>query len=202
MPDLLALVIQYRYAILFPLAFFEGPIVSFVIGMLIARGYFNVPLAYTILILGDLIPDTAYYLLGRYGERKTLISRYAAKIGIKENHFGAIRKLWHNHPGKTMFFSKLAYGLSTPFLVFAGVVGMPVKKFISYALPVTLIQYALLMALGYYFGGSFNIIAQSFKDIQIIIVAIIALAFGYYLLQCYMRKKLLQEEKKEEERMV
>ncbi len=198
MSDLLTLVVHYRYAILFPLAFFEGPIVSFVAGMLIARGYFNVPLAYGILILGDLIPDTAYYLFGRYGERKTLISRYAAKIGIKENHFGAIRKLWHDHPGKTMFFSKLAYGLSTPFLISAGVVGMPLKKFLSYALPVTLVQYALLMALGYYFGGSFNIIAQSFKDIQIIIVAIIAVAFAYYLLQRYMRTKLLEEEKNEE----
>ncbi|MDP3935351.1 MAG: hypothetical protein Q8Q46_04010, partial [Candidatus Giovannonibacteria bacterium] len=109
------LLIQYRYLILFPLAAFEGPIVAFVVGILVAAGYFNPFIAYAILLFGDIIPDSIYYFIGRHGERKTFVARYGAKVGITEERFGVIKKLWHHHGFKTMFVSKLAYGLSTPF---------------------------------------------------------------------------------------
>ena len=189
------LIIAYRYLILFPLAFFEGPIVAFVVGTLAAAGYFNVFGAYGILILGDLIPDTGYYLLGRYGERKALITRAVSAIGIREDHFSVIRHLWHNHGKKTMFFSKLAYGLSTPFLISAGLVHMPMKRFLSYALPITMIQYAILLFLGYYFSNSFKLVSQSIHDAQIIVAAVVVVAVGYYFLTRFMRKKLLQESR-------
>jgi membrane protein DedA with SNARE-associated domain len=192
------LILHYRYFILFPLACFEGPVISFVVGILAAAGYFNPINAYVVLIFGDIIPDIAYYFLGRYGEHKAIVARYISKIGVTEKHFDVIRKLWHTHTGKTMFFGKLAYGLSTPFLVSAGLVGMSLKKFLAYALPITLVQYAFLLALGYYFGGSFNFISTSLRDVQIIIAAVLVVALGYYFFTRYMRSKLLQEEKKEE----
>lgn len=191
-------ILQYRYWILFPLAFFEGPIVAFVVGTFVALGYFNIFLASSIMLLGDLVPDTACYFFGRYGKRKTLISRYAAKIGIKEEHFDAIQRLWNKHPGKTMFFSKLAYGLSTPFLVSAGLVGMSLKRFVCYAFPITMIQYAIFLALGYYFGNSFRLVSDKVEIVQIAIGGGVAVIVAYYFLTRYMRKKLMKEEAEEE----
>ncbi len=196
--SVLPLIQNYGYWILFPLAFFEGPIVAFVAGTFVALGYFNIYPAYIVMLLGDLIPDVAYYLLGRYGEQKTLINRYASIIGIKEEHFDAIRRLWQKHPGKTMFFSKLAYGLSTPFLVSAGLVGMSLQRFLRYAFPITVIQYAILLTLGYYFGASFKFVSSTVEIIQIGIGGVIVIAIAYYFLTRYMRKKLLKEEAEEE----
>src|SRR5579859_2852137 len=71
----LHLILVYRYWILFPLACFEGPITGFIIGTLVALGYFNVFAAYFLLVMGDIIPDTAYYLLGRYGEKGTFVKK-------------------------------------------------------------------------------------------------------------------------------
>lgn len=188
------LILQYRYWILFPLACFEGPVISFIAGMFIAGGYFNPIGAYTVLIFGDIIPDTGYYYLGRFGQRGPLIKRYLGRIGITEEHFDVIHRLWHNHGIKTMFFSKLAYGLSTVFLVSAGLVRMPPRKFYLYAIPVTLLQYGVLMLLGYYFAASFALITNILTDVQIFIAAIAIFIIAYYLLTQYMRRRLLAQK--------
>ena len=94
-----------------------------------------------------------------------------------------------------MFFSKLAYGLSTAFLISAGVVSLPAKKFLLYALPVTLARYAIFLGLGYYFSNSFGIVTGLLEHIQIVIASVIVVAIGYYFLARYMAQRLLQEER-------
>ncbi len=201
MDGALQLILEYRYWILFPLAAFEGPLTGFVVGTLVALGYFNVFAAYTLLLLGDIIPDTAYYFLGRFGEKRPFVKKILSKIGVAEGQFGVIRNLWFKHTGKTMFFSKLAYGLSTPFLISAGFIKLDFKKFMFYALPVTLGQYAILMALGYYFGASYyETITKSFSGIGLVIAAVVVVAVAYAFFTRFMRRKLLQSEKTEEEK--
>lgn len=198
-PDhLVQLIIEYRYWMLFPIACFEGPLTAFIVGMLVALGYFNPLGAYVVMVFGDIVPDAAYYLLGRYGEKKSLIKKYFGTVGITEEHFDAVRMLWHHHPGKTMFFSKLAYGLSTPFLISAGLVGMQFKKFALYALPVTFAQYAILLGLGYYFSNSFGTVSNILEHIQFVIAGVVVVGIGYFFLARYMRTRLLAAEKEEE----
>lgn len=193
---IIQLLIHYRYIILFPLAAFEGPIIAFVVGILVSAEYFNPFIAYAILLCGDIIPDSIYYFIGRHGERKTFVARYGAKVGITEKRFDIIKKLWHRHGFKTMFVSKLAYGLSTPFLVAAGFAGIPTRKFYEYALPVTIAQYAILMALGFYFGNSYALITQYIQNAQLIIAAVfVILLAGYYVFAHYLKKKLLADKK-------
>lgn len=187
------LIIQYRYLILFPLAALEGPVVAFAAGVLVSLGYFNALLAYFFLVLGDVIPDSIYYHIGRYGERKTLIARYGLKVGITEERFTIIKKLWHEHGFKTMFFSKLAYGLSTIFLVAAGFSGISARRFYAHAVPITMFQYALLMLLGFYFGDSYARITRYFENAQILFAVLaIALGIGYYFFARSLRKKFIQ----------
>ncbi len=194
---IIELVLQYRYWILLPLAIFEGPIITFVAGTLIALGYLNIFIVYPILFLGDIIPDIAYYLFGRYGEKKTLISRYAAKVGVTEEHFDTIRNLWDTHPSKTMLLSKFAYGLSTPLLISAGIVGMPLRRFLSYSVPITIVQSSVLLGLGYYFGNYFKFFSDTVQFFQMAIAGLVIVAITYYFLTRYMRKKFMEEQTKE-----
>lgn len=192
------LVLEYRYWILLPLAFMEGPILAFVLGSLSALGYFNIFLSFIVLLVGDLVPDAAYYLFGRYGEQKTLISRYAAKIGIGAEHFDAIRRLWSKHPAKTMFLTKFAYGLSTPLLVSAGIIGMPLQRFLRYTVMISIIQYGILLTLGYYLGNSFKLVSGTLELVQIVAAGVLAVAAAYYFLMRYMRRKFIEEKAREE----
>ena len=195
MDTILQLIAEYRYWILFPLACFEGPITGFVVGTLVALGEFDGIAAYSLMILGDVLPDVSYYFLGRYGEERTLVKKALNSIGVSDKHFGVIRDLWHKHTGKTMFFSKLAYGLSTPFLMSAGFVQLGFKKFLVYALPVTLLQYSILMALGYYFGAAYyNTFRHSFNGIGIVLAAMVLVWLAYTIFTRFMRKKLMQTE--------
>jgi len=194
---IIELVLQYRYWILLPLAVFEGPIITFVAGTLIALGYLNIFIVYPILFLGDIIPDISYYFFGRYGEKKTLISRYAAKVGVTEEHFDTIRNIWYKHPSKTMLLSKFAYGLSTPLLISAGIVGMPLRRFLSYSVPITIVQSSVLLGLGYYFGNYFKFFSDTVQFFQIAIAGLVIVAITYYFLTRYMRKKFMEEQTKE-----
>ncbi len=199
MEHAIELVLTYRYWILFPLACFEGPITGFVVGTLVALGYFNMFAVFGLLVMGDVVPDVTYYIVGRYGERRSLITRYMGKIGITAEHFGAIHRLWHEHTGKSMIFSKLAYGLSTPFLISAGVVHVGLKRFLRYSLPISIAQYTILMGLGYFFGAAYYpLITTSINGIGILIAATTLIAVGYYLFTRYMRQKFLKMEHMEE----
>src|SRR4051794_39487817 len=77
-----AVLMTYRYWILFPLACIEGPILSFFMGTLCALGYFNPFLVYPIMLAGDLIPDTILFYVGRRGKRAHLLEKYGPKIGL------------------------------------------------------------------------------------------------------------------------
>lgn len=192
---ILQLLTHYRYFILFPLAAFEGPIVSLFAGILVSLGYFNPFIAYTILLFGDLIPDTIYYFIGRRENSRIFLTKHGYKVGITEKRFETIEYLWKEHGFKTMFMSKLAYGLSTPFLITAGLSGMPLRRFLLFTIPVTVIQYGIFMFLGFYFGGSYQIISRYFKNAEIVIACLIVVVIvAYYFLTKYMQTELVKKE--------
>ena len=197
--SVLDLIITYRYWVLLPLAFFEGPIVALFAGFLVSFGYFNFLLTYCILILGDFLPDIVYYFLGRYGNRRNLVAKYGKYFGVKKNTEEFMTHLWHNHAGKTMFLSKLAYGLSTPFLISAGLVRMPFKRFMRYAVPISIFQYGLLLFLGYHFGNSYQLLGSYVQYAELALAALaIALLAGYMFFFKYAKKNLVAPDAAQE----
>src|SRR3989344_6373615 len=61
---LLPLIIEYRYLILLPLSFIEGPIIAFIAGMLANLGYFNLYVLAVFFLARDVSVDLACYYLG------------------------------------------------------------------------------------------------------------------------------------------
>ncbi|OJI08560.1 MAG: hypothetical protein COX02_01625 [Candidatus Vogelbacteria bacterium CG22_combo_CG10-13_8_21_14_all_37_9] len=191
---IITLLLHYRYWILFPLATLEGPLVALVIGFLIHQGIFAFWPVYLLLLSGDLIPDSIYFFLGRWGNQKQLLQKYFNPDRFVVKNFSIIEKMWQKHPFKTMFFSKLAYGLSIPFLISAGLVKMTYLHFIIYALPITLFQYALLLFIGYYLGQSYTIVTPYIQNTGLVITGFLLIFFGLYLLFTrYAKKQIIKE---------
>ncbi|MBX4210699.1 hypothetical protein KW783_01880, partial [Candidatus Parcubacteria bacterium] len=109
MDRLLTALIKYRYVALFPLAAIEGPVVALAAGVLIHFGYLAVIPSYIILILGDIIPDTVYYYIGRYSHKINLVEKYKLKSVFISTNLDFMDRLWRDHGRKTMFLAKLAY---------------------------------------------------------------------------------------------
>lgn len=186
------LIETYRYGILIPLSFIEGPIVAFVTGALASIGYFNIYIALVIFFLRDIILDSASYTLGRFAGKTSTAHRILSKIGIRDEHIEDIRRLWNTHGASTMFFSKLSYGLSAAFLIVAGIVKMPFTKFFEYAAFVALAQYGTLLVIGYFFGNAFGTVSSVLQNIQYAILGVTVFGTAYYFFKYYIRRKLLR----------
>ena len=65
------LILQYRYWILIPLSFIEGPVVAFVAGMLASMGYFNIYFLSALFFVRDVGLDGVYYAIGHFGGAQT-----------------------------------------------------------------------------------------------------------------------------------
>ena len=196
---IISLILTYRYFILFPLACFEGPILALVVGFLIHLGYFSVIPAFLLMCAGDFLPDIFYYYIGHFGNQKNFLEKYGARFKIIKNNFPTIQKLWFDHSYKMMFFSKLAYGLSTPLLISAGLAKMPFRKFVYQALLVTIFQYSIILTLGYYLGYSYTYATEYIKLTGLILaIALIVFIYVYIRIQKYAKREIENLEKKEE----
>src|SRR5262249_14736772 len=116
---LIAWLLAYRYLVLFPIAVIEGPIIAIVAGSLAANNQLNFMGAYLIIIAGDLVGDSFYYLLGRYSRTRT-IRFWGHRIGLAEEHARKVDQHFEKHAGKTLFLGKLAFSLEIPVIISAG----------------------------------------------------------------------------------
>jgi membrane protein DedA with SNARE-associated domain len=191
MERIFAYILAYRYIALFPLAVIEGPIVAFASGGLIALGYLSPLPAFTILILGDVLPDMAYYLFGVYGTNTSFMNGYLKRNKSATEHLGVYERLWHDAPGKMMFMSKLAYGLSTLLLVSAGMMKLPIGKFFKLALVVTLLQYSILMFAGYHFANAFTLVDHYLSYIGYAMGTLVVMfILGFIAVKRYAKREL------------
>ncbi len=188
-------IIEYRYWILIPLSFVEGPIVAFFAGTLASLGYFNVYVLAAFFLVRDISVDLACYYLGLLGAHTRWIKKVIGKMGVTDAHLEEVRALWHNHPGKTMFISKLSYGVAAGFIVVAGLVKMDVRKFFTYGLAIATLHYGTLLLLGYFFGNTFGgSITGILENIPYVIAALSVIAIAYIFFKRYMNRKLAQAE--------
>ena len=191
------LIIQYRYIILIPLSVIEGPIVAFAAGALVPLGYFNIYILAAFFLAVDMAKDAFYYALGYWGATTGWAHWLLKKIGVRTEHLEHVRELWQKHAGKTMFIGKLSYGVASTFVVLAGTVRMPIKKFFGWGAIVAISQYWTLLALGYFLGASLSPNSQHYiEDIQYGIAILALVTSAYYLFGLYMRGKWKKQTEK------
>lgn len=193
-----ALILEYRYLILLPLSLIEGPIVAFVAGTLASLGYFNPFALAAFFFVRDIAVDGACYALGYFGGQSSAAKRILRWLGVTDDHLDEVRTLWNKHPGKTMFFSKLSYGVAAGFIVVAGMVEMPLKKFLMYGAIIAVAHYCTLLVVGYFFGVTFGgTIGGIIERAPYVLAVAGVLWLGYYLFKRYMSKRLEEFEEQE-----
>ncbi len=85
-----------------------------------------------------------------------------------------------------MFISKISYGLASPLMVSAGSSGLSVWRLVAYAIPVTVFQYGVLFALGYYLGSRFKQIESIWRYLGavaagVLLVFVLRMLIGHWL---------------------
>jgi membrane protein DedA with SNARE-associated domain len=195
--ELTRLILDYRYWILLPLSFVEGPVVAFLAGTLASAGYFNIFALAAFFFARDVAVDLGCYALGYRGGHTPWARRLLARLGVGEPQLDEVRSLWMSRPGMTMFLGKLSYGVAAGFIVVAGLVRMPLGTFLAYGSAVAVLHYGTLLAVGYFFGAAFGGPLQHIvRRIPEALLGLSILAAAYYLFKRRIGRRLRDEERK------
>lgn len=186
------LLLEYRWLILIPLSFLEGPVVAFVAGALASLGYFNVFTIAGYFFIKDLAFDAGFYYLGYRGLHWRWVRRSLKKVGVAEEDFASVKERWERRPGWTMFLGKVSYGIAMGFIVAAGAVRMSLPKFFAWGAVAAVAQYWTLIAAGYFFGASFGSLEGIVSNL-VTVLAVGGLIVSLYIIGAwYLRRRALK----------
>ncbi len=172
--------IHYKYLVIFPFAVLEGPIITIISGFLASIGQLNFWLALFVVIMGDLVGDTLYYCLGRFGREKFII-RFGKYLGLTEARVEQMERHFQTHPWKTFTFGKFAHGTGSLILVASGLARVPYFEFLGYNIPTTLANSSILIIIGFFFGHAYTQIDSYLKYYSIIIVVVLVVAYFNFI---------------------
>ncbi len=194
-PELVtSLLVEYRYWILIPLTFLEGPVVAFAAGTLASLGYFKMYELAILFFVRDLLVDTGYYCAGYFGRNSRAVRRVLAWLKIDDANLDSIRGRLLKHPIQTIFIGKLAYGVASTIIVGFGVIRMNYLTFMAYGVWVTILQYGTLLVLGYYYGESLGTrltnVLEAFQYLAAAVAIVVAI---YYLFGRSVRERFFRK---------
>lgn len=189
---ILSWVSTYRYAILFPLALVEGPVIMTIGGVLLKLGYFSFWPLYLVLMAGDLAADIIWYAVGYYGGHR-LVHRYGKYFSISDKLLAKTEAAFHRHQNKILIISKVTMGLgfALVILITAGIMRIPFKKYVLFNVLGQTVWTALLIGIGYFFGSFVIFVNEGLRLATGIAFAVIITALLYGVNR-YLRQRDLQ----------
>jgi membrane protein DedA with SNARE-associated domain len=183
---LIALVIKYRYLLLYPITIIEGPLITLVAGFLVSIGQMNPFIALAVIIAGDVSGDIIYYYIGRIGKRWSITAAIIKYFKFELLH-EKIDRAFKNHGGKLLLFGKLTHAIGAVFLIGAGFTHMDFGRFFRYSIYGTAIKSSFLLYAGYLAGTAYLQYAKYFEYGALIITVAVIIIF---LLSSYVSKYL------------
>ena len=193
MTNTILLLTKYKYLILLPIAIVEGPLVSVVAGFLVSLNIFNFFLVYIIIIIGDIVGDTIFYSLGRWGGK--IVIKYGHKIGVGTDKLEIAKGYFVDNHHKTLITAKLVHGIGVSGLVAAGALRVPYDRFIKTCVYISIIQSLVLTSIGFFVGGAYVKIGQYldyYAALGSLVVMVIVLSVIFYFL--WKKYKIVKSE--------
>ena len=185
---MIQLLLTYKYLILFPLSVVEGPIVTVVAGFMSRTGVFNIYLVYITVVFGDIFGDALAYCIGRFGG-PVVIGRFSRIFKISPEKMEQVQEYFRLNHYKTLILSKVVHGVGVAGLLTAGHLKIPYGKFLLSCLIVSLVQSAVFIVLGIFFGQLYLQIGKYFTYYAIGISAAAVIGIFVYI----NRKKIFKK---------
>lgn len=142
--------------------------------------------AFAALFLGDLLSDIMWYLIG-YHAGRPFIQRYGHWFGVIPETITKVEHLFKVYHTKILTASKLTmgFGLAIPLLVVAGMLRIPLRRYVMINGLGALLLLPATMLVGYYFGSAFVVIPPNFR-----VVTVVGMALFFLLALRLINKKL------------
>ncbi len=181
-------VIAHGYFIFFLAALIEGPLVTAAAGIAAGMGYFNIAFIILIGIGGDIGADIIYYAIG-YTSRNTVQMRWSRYIGLSEKRVEKIEKLLHEHTAKTVLLVKLSPIVCIPGLIIIGRSRVPLRKFFTPALALSVPKTAFFALVGFFSGKAYESAVKVVSNSQYVMLGlVIAVILVYIVYEKFARR--------------
>ncbi len=161
---------EYGYWILYPLTIIEGPLATLAGGGLAALGLLKIELVFLISIFGDLTMDLILYAIGYFGNQR--LRNFIGRHPKIETRRKKLQTFFEKHGGKVIFLVKITVGLSYITFITAGMIRMPLKKFLFFSILGGIIWSSILITIGYFYGNLYRTIGQHIEWASLIVVGI------------------------------
>ena len=123
----LQLLYEHRYIFVFLAAALEGTFIMVLSGVLFKLGYFNFWPLFTVLVVGYFLNGIFWYLLGRLGGHH-LVEKFIKKFKTGRRGMEKLEEYFSNHAEKTLFLTRITYGIGMFAFMIAGSLRMKWKK--------------------------------------------------------------------------
>lgn len=152
---------------------------------------FNLYTAAVAAIVGALIHDTFWFVIGHQHSEWFRSSRVYMRIGP------AIERLAKRFGPWEIFFARFVYGTRNPTSVFWGIQHLPYRTFAGIELLALMVWGSLLVAIGFNFTSlALKIIGrvERHQHPHLLIAAIIVALLGIYLLRWFNRRRIYKRQ--------
>jgi membrane protein DedA with SNARE-associated domain len=190
--SILGFAAYFRYPLVAFGTIIEGPILMIASGFMYRLGLFELVPLFLAILIGDLIGDVFWYIVGRYFAEPVL-SRHGKFVGITPERFERIKGLFSKYHERILIFSKVTIGLGLALgvLVVAGATKVSFKKYMLINLVCGFFLVAIMLTIGYFFGEVYSRISDNFKIAFLVLVAVLILSFSYFFSR-YVKRKSAQ----------
>ena len=187
---ILAFLEASKYPLIFAGSYIEGSVVMLTTGFLWHAGTVAFWPAYAALLLGDFLADLMWYAIGYFGARK-FMDRWGHLINMTPDVVSKIEKRFHEYHTSILIVSKLTmgFGFAVATLTTAGMLRVPIWRYVTINLIGGCIWVYLLMIAGYHFGNVLELVPREFQ-ITLGIAGFLAVFFGLK----YLTKRLANAE--------
>jgi len=150
--DLYSLIISFKYIAIFIGSFIEGITVGLMVGFLAKTHYINLFWGYSFHVLGDWGADIVYYWLGFFGSKK-LLPKIIRAFKYSVDEVESLEASFKKHSIKLILLGKVTHVIGFPIIIAAGLSKFSWYRFMALDFVAELIKAAILISIGYYFGG-------------------------------------------------
>jgi membrane protein DedA with SNARE-associated domain len=157
------------------------------------RWWVLLPLCILAVVLGD---GCLYFLGRKFGPR--LLDLPLLKRLLSPEHRDHIERNFHRYGIKILLFARLLPGIRSPIFLTAGIMRLPLKRFLLadgiYAIP----GVSLLFFLAFWFGNSFKeLVDRATMQIRHIVIVVAIVGVAIYFLVHFLRRPVTEGDPKE-----
>jgi membrane protein DedA with SNARE-associated domain len=148
-------------------------------------------------IVAVILGDSLLYGIGRLWGPRVLQYAWVRKHALTPERMEKIQDNFRSYGVRILLFARMTPGIRAPIFLTAGIIRLPLHRFVLadgiYAVP----GVSLLFGLGYYFGEGILALVERAEQVKFWIMVVLVLVIALYVAYRFLRKPVVTGDPKE-----